>query len=60
MDYSYARTKADYKRIDCLNKLTDKNTFDVEVIKRISKCKNNRSIKSWQRLADIRRKELDG
>lgn len=60
MDYSYAITKADYKRIDCLNNLSDKNTFDVEVIKLISKCKNNRTIKSWQRLAEIRRQELDG
>ena len=60
MDYSYAITKADYKRIDCLNNLSDKNTFDVEVIKLISKCKNNRTIKSWQRLAEIRRQEIDG
>lgn len=60
MDYSYAITKADYKRIDCLNNLSDKNTFDVEVIKLISKCKNNRTIKSWKRLAEIRRQEIDG
>lgn len=60
MDYSYALTKADYKRIDCLNKLSDKNTFDVEVIKLMSKCKNNRTIKSWRRLAEIRRQEIDG
>lgn len=59
MDYSCAITKSDYKRIDCLNKLSDKNTFDVEVIKLMSKCKNNRTRQSWVRLAEIRRQELE-
>lgn len=58
MLYDCAVTKQDYKRIDALNRLNNLDTFDVDVAKLMSNCRNNRTINSWLRLKEIRRFEL--
>lgn len=58
MDYKYAGSYIDIKRIDKLNKLTDPNSFWKEIDKLTKNLVSLSAINSWNYLARIRYKEL--
>lgn len=60
MDYRFAYTKTEMKRIDKLNKLTNKETFWDDVRKLTKNVHSDRTISSWQFLAEKRYDELCG
>ena len=58
MTYRYATEKRDINKIDKLNALNNKDTFWDDVRKLTKRVYSDSSIKSWQRLAEIRYNEL--
>ena len=59
MEYKYAGTHTDMKRIDKLNKLTNKETFWSEVGKLTKNITSRIAYNSWMLLAKIRYEELE-
>ena len=60
MDYSYAMRKSDYGKIDKLNKLYNVQTYWDDVRKLTKNVRSDSSLGSWQRLAELRFRELSG
>ena len=60
MEYKYAGTCSDMKRIDKLNKMTNPETFWSEIDKITENLVSLTTINSWRMLAEIRYKELIG
>lgn len=58
MDYRYAGTYSDMKRIDKLNKMTNHETFWSEIDNLTKNLVSLSAINSWNMLAEIRYKEL--
>lgn len=58
MEYKYAGTYSDMKRIDKLNKMTNAETFWSEIDKITENLVSLTAINSWRMLAKIRYKEL--
>lgn len=58
MDYRYAWTRQEMKRIDKLNQLTNIDTFWNDVRKLTKNVNSDHTIKSWQCLAEVRFEEL--
>lgn len=58
MEYKYAGTYSDMKRIDKLNKMTNPETFWNEIDKITKNLVSLTAINSWNMLAEIRYKEL--
>lgn len=58
MEYKYAGTYSDMKRIDKLNKMTNPKTFWSEIDKITKNLVSLTAINSWNMLAEIRYKEL--
>lgn len=56
--YSYAIYKGDYSKIEKLIKLNDVNTFWDDVRKLTKRVTNDRSIRRWQILSEIRYEQL--
>lgn len=60
MDYRYAWTNSDIKRIDKLNALTNPDTFWDNVRKLTKNIHSDHVIGIWQNLAEVRYNELIG
>lgn len=60
MDNTYAMNTGDLSRIQKLNLLTDPKTFWNDVRRLTKNIKSDASIKSWQRLAEVRFNEIQG
>lgn len=60
MDYRYAWTNSDIKRIDKLNALTNPDTFWDNVRKLTKNIHSDHVIGIWQCLAEVRYNELIG
>lgn len=60
MDYRYAWTATEMKRIDKLNKLTNPETFWDDVRRLVKNVNSDKAIKNWQCLAEVRYNELIG
>lgn len=58
MDYKYAWTRQEMRRIDKLNQLTNINTFWDDVRRLTKNVNSDHTIKSWQCLAEVRFEEL--
>lgn len=58
MEYKYAGTHSDMKRIDKLNKMINKETFWSDIEKITKNLVSLTAINSWNMLAEIRYKEL--
>lgn len=58
MDYRYAGTYRDMKRIDKLNKMSNPETFWTEIDKITENLVSLTAINSWRILAEIRYQEL--
>ena len=60
MDYRYADTRAEYKRIDKLNALNNPVTFWDDVRKITKNVHSDHAIHSWEHLSEIRYNEICG
>lgn len=58
MDYRYAWTRQEMKRIDKLNQLTNIDTFWSDVRRLTKNVNSDHAIKNWQCLAEVRFEEL--
>lgn len=58
MDYRYAWTRTEMKRIDKLNALTNPDTFWEDVRKLVRNVNSDKAIKNWQCLAEVRYEEI--
>lgn len=58
LSYRYALYTQDYKTIDKLNNLDNKDTFWDDVRKLTKRITSDRSIKRWQCLSELRYEQL--